>query len=340
MVEISVVVPVYNVEQFVKKCIDSILKQTFADIEVILVDDGSKDNSGVICDDYMKLDKRIRVIHQKHMGPSVARNRGVQEAEGEYICFVDSDDYIVPEFCEIMYKLLKNSKNDFCVCRYERFNNDRELVNKKNITVEEYRISNYEYFEEQLVSGFSACAKLYKKEIFSKNQFIVGRIHEDMIWGVDLAKNLHNGVCFTEAKLYYYRQNDTGIMASSAKRCSPDRVFAGRYLVNTVKDIFPELLPKALKYGIMYPWSYVDGIFVHRTFKENMDFLKDLQQFLKENRILLKKNEIDETKIIRQRMLVFSYSLFLYGCNAYARLVRLYVCKIIHKDAYKSGHGI
>lgn len=340
MAEISVIVPVYNVEQFIRTCIESILDQTFIDIEVIIVDDGSPDNSGRICDEYMEKDKRVRVIHQENIGLSGARNRGIKAAKGRYICFVDSDDYIIPEFCEIMYKMLETSKCDFCACRYQKFQYDEELLCREKLNVEEYSISNYEYLNKQITFGFSACAKLYRREIFNTNKFCNGKIHEDIIWSADLAKSLHNGVCCTESKLYYYRQNDAGIMAASSVKCSPDRVYAGNYLLDIVKQSFPDMIPQAFKYGIMFPWSYVDGIFVHRTFNENRLFLKEMQNVLRHNRNLLKNNRVNESKINRHRMIVFSYSLILYGCNAYVRLFRLYFYKIIQKDAYKSGHGI
>lgn len=337
---ISIIVPVYNVEKYVGDCIESILNQTFSDFELILVDDGSKDNSGIICDTYIKIDRRIRVIHQKNKGLSCARNKGISEAKGQYICFVDSDDCISAVFCERMYKMLEETNADFCACQYHKFQDDEffdDLIegNKSSIFM-----SNCEYLDKQLLLGFSACAKLYRKEIFDKHRFCEGKIHEDIIWSAELAKDLKAGVCYTEGKLYYYRQNDNGIMASSRKKCSPDRVYAGGCLVNVAKEKFPDLLEKTFRYGIMFPWSYVDGIYVHRTFSENRVFLKSLQKVLRENRELLKVNRFNLTKIEKSKLIIFSDSLLLYGCNAYIRLLRLYLYKIIGKDAYEDGHGI
>lgn len=341
MDKISIIVPVYNTERFVRSCIESILNQTFEDIEVILIDDGSEDQSGSICDAYGKKDNRVRVIHQANIGLSGARNRGICAAAGKYLCFVDSDDCIVPEFCEEMYEMMEACECDFCACQYEKFEQENEAAfGKKEKNTEFWCVTNAEYLEKQMACGFSACAKLYRREIFQKNRFYSGKIHEDIIWSVDLAKNLKKGVCCTDAKLYYYRQNDCGIMAAARERCSSDRVFAGDYLLEAVKEDFPELLPNAFQYGMMFPWSYVDRIFVHRTFRENRFFMEELKSALKKNRSLLKKDETGVSKIIRHRMMVFSYSLILYGCNAYIRLLRLYLYKILRKDAYESGHGI
>ncbi|MCB8516908.1 glycosyltransferase, partial [Enterococcus durans] len=101
MCEISIIVPIYNVEQYLRKCVDSILAQTFTDFEVILVDDGSPDNSGAICDEYAKLDSRVRVIHKENGGLSDARNAGIEIAKGKYLGFVDSDDFIDKDMYEI-----------------------------------------------------------------------------------------------------------------------------------------------------------------------------------------------------------------------------------------------
>ena len=114
--KISVVVPVYNAERFLHKCVDSILSQSFSDLELILVDDGSPDNSGAICDDYARQDSRVKVIHQRNSGVSVARNRGIQEASGDYIGFVDSDDWIDSEMYAVLYQTAKKEHTDIVMC--------------------------------------------------------------------------------------------------------------------------------------------------------------------------------------------------------------------------------
>ena len=118
---ISVIVPVYKVERYLHECVHSLLAQTFSDIEVILVDDGSPDGCGAICDAYAKSDSRVCVIHQKNGGLSCARNTGIAHARGEYLCFVDSDDYVAPDYCETLYAMLKDSDCDFSVCGVCRF---------------------------------------------------------------------------------------------------------------------------------------------------------------------------------------------------------------------------
>ena len=113
--KISVIVPVYKVEKYLNKCVDSIVNQTFTDIEIILVDDGSPDNSGKMCDDWSQKDRRIRVIHKENGGLSDARNRGIQESSGEYIIFIDSDDFIEPKMLEVLYNLATDHDADVAI---------------------------------------------------------------------------------------------------------------------------------------------------------------------------------------------------------------------------------
>ena len=116
MPEISVIVPVYNCEKYIGKCIESILNQTFKDLELILIDDGSADESGKICDEYKIQDKRVKVIHEKNSGVSIARNVGINVAKGKYIGFVDSDDYLAPDMYESLYENLMKSHADVAIC--------------------------------------------------------------------------------------------------------------------------------------------------------------------------------------------------------------------------------
>ena len=339
MAEISVIVPVYQVENYVKDCIESILNQSFSDFELILVDDGSTDGSGMICEEYAAKDRRVSVIHQKNAGLSSARNTGIRNAKGKYLCFVDSDDYINRDFCKILYEACNKNDCDFAVCSAKQFTVTRE-INELYISNPIIKLqSNRAYFNQQLETGFSAWGKLYHSNIFSQISFFEGKLHEDIIWSSDLARLCKNGVCIIEADLYYYRQRKEGIMASTRKQCSADRVFAGAYLYNTTDTLFPELRDKAFTYAVSFPWSFVDGIYVHKQFRANKSFLKELQTFLRDNADAIVENT-GFSEISKRRMKLFSKNRILYGFNAYSRLLRVYLYRIFHKDAYKDGHGI
>ncbi len=339
MPKISIIVPVYGVEEYLRPCVDSILSQTFTDFELIFVDDGSPDNCGVICDAYAQKDDRVRVLHQENRGVSEARNNGVAAAKGEYISFVDGDDLLNPVFCEAMTDMLRDSNCDFSAAGIMRFHDEDQLPDPVKPNSETVILSGVQYLEKQLSQGFSVCGKMFRRSVFQSAAFCPERRHEDIIFPADLAKTQRNGVCFIDAQLYYYRQHKNSFMSRGKNHCSPDRVFAGAYLFDTVLEIAPELSEKAFDYAVSYPWSFVDGIYVDRSFRANKVFIESLRQFLLENLQTVKEcRSIDKT--VRTRMLLFSKSPFIYGINAYIRLLRVYLFHILKKDPYADGHGI
>lgn len=336
---ISVIIPVYNVEKYLKQCIYSIINQTYSNLEIILVDDGSPDNCGVICDEFALKDKRIKVIHQENRGLSGARNSGIDAAKGEYICFVDSDDFVGQDYCKILYELLKDTNYDFSVCGVCRFNDGEDpiiTVKNRESTVWE----NKQFLRQQLdkKSEFGIWNKLYRRNLFNKIRFANGRLNEDVIWSGDLAINTKNCI-ETKAQQYFYRQRKDGIVGKQSERCSLDFLYAGNYLIEIADKLYPELIEKCLYYTISYAWLFVDRIYVNTTFKQDYLFLKTLQKILKKYEKENKKIQLFEG-IQEYRMKIFSHSVLLYGLNAYLRLLRVYCYRIVSQDPYKSGHGI
>ena len=174
---VSIIVPVFNVEKYLEECLDSILNQTYENIEVILVDDGSTDSSGKICDEYLKKDSKIKVFHKTNGGLSDARNYGVENSNGEYIIFVDSDDYLSKYTLEFSIKEIKDAAADILVFAIKREKEEKEILEyKKNIFNREEGI--IELFKGNLYR-FSACGKIYKTNIVKKYKFPEGKIHED-----------------------------------------------------------------------------------------------------------------------------------------------------------------
>ena len=179
MALISVIVPVYGVEKYLQKCIESIIAQTYSSIEIILVDDGSPDNSGKICDEYAKKDSRIKVIHQPNGGLSAARNAGLDIATGEYVSFVDSDDYIDDNYLSCMMKHISNG--DMVSCSVVDENETGTIINVRKTEDRCYstiEALNEMCYEQKL--GTSACGKLLKKELVDKNRFPIGKLYEDL----------------------------------------------------------------------------------------------------------------------------------------------------------------
>lgn len=339
MSKISIVVPVYGVEQYLEECVDSLINQTFKDIEIILVDDGSPDNCGSICDAFATRYPQIRVIHQENSGLSVARNIGIDSSSGEYICFVDSDDMVAPDYCQRLYEFLDGSLYDFSFCGVCRFQDGEVPASGGQDT--ELHVANIQYLKMQLErkSEFGVWNKLFRKDIFKHIRFESGRIHEDVIFSAELAGNLHHGVIYTTKELYFYRQRENGIVSTHKKKCSPDRIYAGECILRATKNFAPELIEIAAQYAIEYPWMFIDPIYVNRSFKKNKSFMDAVQQYLKDNIQLYKQNNIF-SDIQTRRLDLFSKSKFLYGFNAYARLIRLYIYRLFRRDAYSDGHGI
>lgn len=202
---ISIIIPVYNVEKYLKKCLDSVLEQTYKNLEIILVDDGSTDNSKTICDEYEKKDKRIKLIHKENGGLSDARNAGINIAKGEYITFVDSDDYISKDYVEYMYKMIKENNVKLSICGIKAVWKNTKL-NNEEIHTKYMKLTAKETFGNLLFSEeieISAYAKLYHKDLFKEIRFPKGKVYEDtaIIYKIiDLAKN----VAYGDKKCYYY----------------------------------------------------------------------------------------------------------------------------------------
>lgn len=217
MSKISVIVPVYNVEKFIRRCLDSIINQTLKDLEIILVDDGSTDNSGVICDEYAKLDNRITVIHKENGGLSSARNIGLDFAKGDWIAFVDSDDYIDYKMYEVLYKNAEKNNCDISVCYFEYINQKGISLynaNKKlgiNGIYDENEFLSFLYKNSE-TNLICVCVwnKLYKKEIFRELRF-KEIIHEDEEILNRIYLNKHF-IYVTELPLYKYVQNSNSIV--------------------------------------------------------------------------------------------------------------------------------
>lgn len=211
---ISIIVPVYNVEKYLKKCIESVLRQTYKDFELILVNDGSTDKSGKICDEYLKLDKRIRVIHKKNGGLSDARNIGIKAAKGEYIAFLDSDDWIENNCYETLINLIKENNADISICNFKSVINDKEQLDKYEKFVIE-KFNNIEalnqIYDKKNVEFILAWNKLFKKELLENNKFPKGKIHEDEFL---IPKIIYNAKCiiYLNRQLIYYRKTENSIM--------------------------------------------------------------------------------------------------------------------------------
>ena len=210
---ISVIVPVYNVEKYVERCIASILAQTYAEFELILVNDGSTDRSREICSKYTQSDQRIKLINKSNGGLSDARNVGCENSTGEYLCFIDSDDFIHPSMLYELWSNLCTYDADISICSFERVRENEDIadcrINELEVLTPEDCYSKI--YSRQCDEFTIACAKLYKRELFRGLSYPVGKLHEDEFVTYKLFSRA-NRIVYTSAKLYYYLQREDSIM--------------------------------------------------------------------------------------------------------------------------------
>lgn len=245
MVELSIIVPVYNVEKYICKCLDSILAQTFSDFEVILVDDGSTDASGKICDDYAKKDNRIVVIHRENGGLSAARNTGIKYANGAFIAFVDSDDYIAPNMYETLINVSKETGADIVKCGFHEFVDDNITVKK---TFSEVKVmDNYSgqsllplYYEGVLYTV--VWNGIYSSNLGKTVVYPEGYINEDN-YASPMYLHLSKKIALIPDCFYYYRQNYSGLSKSEAPNKKPLDVMVCYSMLHE------ELCSRGLKYS-------------------------------------------------------------------------------------------
>lgn len=215
--QVSVIIPIYNAEKYLVTCIDSVLEQTYRNLEILLVDDGSQDSSGEICDRYLQKDARIKVIHQKNQGLASARNRGFEQSEGEYVYFIDSDDCMHRELIRIAVSLAeekdaklvqinyKNVKENFAEYRSEEIGTYQVFEFSTEQALKNLEIDCKKYARDIRMITMVAWSKLYKREVLDAIRFTDGvRIHEDQLVAHRFIVQAE-GMVFCDAELYYYR---------------------------------------------------------------------------------------------------------------------------------------
>ena len=213
---VSVIVPVYNIEKYIDACISSIVNQTYKDIEVIIVDDGSIDNSGKLVDVWKAEDKRIKVIHKENKGLSAARNTAMKACIGEYIIFVDGDDMIACDMIETMLRALKRNDTDCIFCQYEIINaNEKEFHSIKEIDDDQGVIVDTEEAQLRLLNHIDTVSVIwngfYKTELIKDLMFEVGKKNEDVMWRY-LAVDRCKTIGYISDKLYGYRMREDSLM--------------------------------------------------------------------------------------------------------------------------------
>ena len=293
--KISVIVPVYNVEQYLERCVESIINQTYKNLEIILVDDGSTDNSGKLCDELAKKDNRIKVIHKENAGVSEARNSGIQKATGEYLCFVDADDFVMNDYIKYLHKLIAINCSDIAVCAkmFSNFNEKQasdeaiETLDGENAVI---RILNYRM-------PIGVYSRIFKKDLIKNNKI---KFLKDIYMGEGFNFNV---ACFQKAKkviisnykVYYYRRDNATSATTnfSIKKCE-NSLYAMK-VMNDNLQIRTNHVMNSWKYAIWRTYTDAfDYMCLGNGKKDNLKKFREYKNYIKNNYKICKKVDISK----------------------------------------------
>ncbi len=280
MEKISVILPVFNEEMLIERCIDSILKQTYKNFELIIVNDGSTDETLEKIKKYN--DNRIKIYSQKNQGAGQARNKGLEEATGDFICFVDSDDTINKNFLEIMSKLLKEKQAQIVACSYSR--NTHKIYELKKQEAFKYLIELPEKIP------MSVCGKLFRKETIKEIYFDKSNHFEDIKFAIEAFSKSDKAV-YIEEKLYnYIRRNES----RSSYFKSNDRMKACFENKELVSRYFPELVDSFITYSLFNSIAIANKMILNNEYDNEL--LEDIQHTVRENIKSVKKSDYNTLK--------------------------------------------
>lgn len=279
---ISIIVPVYNVEKYLKRCVESLVKQSYKNVEILLVDDGSTDSSGLICDELANKYNNVKVFHKKNGGLSDARNFGIKKSKGKILSFIDSDDYIDCDMIEFLYKELISANADVSMCsKYIDYENGNcvEVNNSKNklvMTKEEalVKINSFVGFD------MSFCDKIFKKELFKTIEFPYGKKCEDFCTMFRIFDKCSNNIVFNAVSKYHYFQREGSI----SRNPTMDKAYidASKMQLDFFEKNYPELLFAAITMFVFANISYYN-----KCIKYSVECEKDELVNIKKN---VKKN--------------------------------------------------
>ena len=327
---ISVIVPVYNVEKYLKPCLDSILNSTYQDIELIPVDDGSTDNSGAICDEYARKDARVHVIHKTNGGVSSARNEGIKAANGEFISFIDGDDVIHPEMLNILVKALAEGDYDFSMCYFKKVSDEEIIKTYQNeITSSSKKVIPQADFFRKIYStdGFEmgqshiVFNKLYNRDFIDELYFNELKVGEDTEWMHRACMRMKKCV-LVEKELYYYIQRNSSLTHENKNQNFIDSIRSQYRCLNNTPQDKPELRSICMLYlykvMILTRYQYYQTQYLAEVDALNSEIYKKTKDEFKNSAINL---------LTKMRLLLFyhypvTYRLFMRTCDMIAHVIK------------------
>ena len=320
---ISIIVPVYNVQRLLPRCLESLKKQTYPKLEFVIVDDGSTDGSGVTCDEFKKRDQRTRVIHQQNLGLSEARNRGIREATGDYITFVDSDDYILPDFAQYLFSLISKYQTRIAICGI------------KEITIKNKEIDYASDYPEKVMSteetlgrmlreeGFTvtAYAKLYHKNLWQGITFPAGALHEDLGTTYKVVERCPRIAFGPEAK-YNYVKRASSISSSDFSEKKYDIIRLTDEMCDDIEAKFPYLINTVRLRRMHARFSVLRQIVLVKNPDPSVEAMEqEIIKYLLENKKFVTKNpHATKRDKLAMNSLVVNKNLFRIAWQIYSKI--------------------
>lgn len=312
MAKVSIIVPIYKVEQYIDRCINSILSQSLKEIELILVDDGSPDNCPIICDQYAEKDSRVKVIHQNNSGVSSARNAGLSIAAGKYIGFVDADDYIDRYMFEKLYKSAVENDASLVCCDLN-YIDEKGLV--ENNWANGFEIVNSEelfkiMFDTSAYLRMGVWNKMYKHEIIKDERFdTTQHMAEDLLFLLKVIPKANKIVYLKESLYFYFRQREDSATSKSYGSFEKERVKNTHYMADFIRYNYPKIYPQAVSYKCINGDLTAINKMIDAHIKD-MNMIKLVQKDLKDSMSILNDSGISKKKLAQ--IIICSKSYLLY----------------------------
>lgn len=318
MNKISIIIPVYQVEKYIKRCLDSILSQTYSNLEIILIDDGSRDMSGKICDEYAIKDSRIKVIHQDNAGVSVARNKGLDICTGDYITFVDSDDFLEPFMYEKMMEKVTEYNCDVVMCDCVKDDGVAQTPYTHNIRAGfyDYNQLKEEYYPHLLMmenveypATISNWLLLFRREIASSIRYIEGvRYSEDLLFGVQLLYNAKSFYYMKDEYYYHYWMNNESASHTFKKDKWKDYITLYNAALNIFKDN-KVILNQTYIMLLFFMYNYINDVILFKELNTNEKLLL-IENILNDDYIIKLFKKIKISKLLispKQKIVTYMY---------------------------------
>ncbi|MBQ7776475.1 MAG: glycosyltransferase family 2 protein [Lachnospiraceae bacterium] len=293
---ISVVIPVYNIEKYLERCVYSVREQTYKNLEIILVDDGSTDASGALCDRLATEDARISVFHKENGGSSSARNLGISKAQGEFIGFVDSDDYIEPDMYELLYKATWEFDADIAQIGRDEIDEEGNALPNICEPPKQVEFIESEAFLKELLmhrGDCSFCTKLVRKSLFENMQFPIGELNEDFKLLVQMLTQIKGIVSLPKQTYHvFYRigSNTRKVDKEAFSRVFGDNVNNADMVNELVQEKYPKLTDIAFRFGICQRLEYLLHVPISKMTGENVQYAA-ICKYMKKNWLKAMKNK-------------------------------------------------